>query len=85
MLQKTSLATVRRERVWQTLVSSSLAEDKTGRLLFPSAQLDGRRFLNMETKVFAVAWGGLPPELAEEIYEAVLQVNPQWNDATPSS
>ena len=39
---------------------------------------NGRSRLDMSPHEFEVAWGKLPPELADEIHDKVREVNPQW-------
>jgi len=72
---------IMRRRVEAVLCGCNIL-DTNGQPLFRFADLpDGRRAVSMETApTFAEQWGKLEPELAREIYEAVLQVNPMWSN-----
>jgi len=61
-----------------TLVDCNIP-DPDGHPLFRfKVATTGRPILDMTPPQFAEAWGQLPPELADEIYQKVLEVNPQW-------
>lgn len=50
-------------------------EDENGKPLFPALRPGERR----DIRSFEAAWSKLPLGWADEIYEAVLAVNPQWD------
>jgi len=74
---------IKRRAVYLTLVDSNLA-DRDGAPLFRFTEnTAGQQYLDMEELEFdSVAWGTLPPECADEIYEYVLAVNPLWKKLT---
>jgi hypothetical protein len=82
---RVSQAEVMRRAAWLTIVDCSLtidAEDPAQPpvLLFKFRKsANGTQFLDMNEQQFlSRAWGLLPPELAEEIYAKVLDLNPMW-------
>jgi hypothetical protein len=68
-----SRAQIMGERVRLTLLECNIT-DHEGKLLFP--QVDPAAIRGRDA--FYDAWSLLPSAWAEEIHEAVLQVNPQW-------
>jgi hypothetical protein len=68
-----SRAQVRTESVWLTLLECNIT-GKDNKPLFPAIDYMARR----DKGKFLAAWNPLPPEWSEEIYQAVLEVNPQW-------
>lgn len=68
-----SRAQIRAEAVWLTLLECNIT-GKDKKPLFPAIDHMARR----DKGKFFTAWNPLPPEWSEEIYEAVLEVNPQW-------
>lgn len=77
-IRNMSLATLRVDEVYYTLVGSNLV-DSEGKEVFPSKQgNDGIPQLALTKDQFKVAWGRLWPDIADEIHEKVLEVNPLW-------
>ena len=68
-----SRAQVMAESVRLTLLESNIVDHKE-KPLFPPIDPAARR----DPERFHAAWAKLPVAWAEEIYEAVLEVNPQW-------
>lgn len=76
-VQKTSLAKVYRARVFCTMQDCNII-GVDGLPLFRSMSSGGRKALQMSESEFNEAWDQLPPELAVELYRAMLRANPQW-------
>jgi hypothetical protein len=54
--------------------------DEEGKPLFKFAKDNkGRSYLSMTDPEFDKAWGLLPIDVADEIYEKVIEVNPSWS------
>ena len=77
-VQRFSFAELARLETYLTLCSCDiLMED--GNPLFPSKTGNNDRpKLDMTESQFNQSWGMLLPDIAAEIHEYVLQVNPQW-------
>ena len=81
LVQTISMEEVKKLEVFLSLVESNF-EDDDGNPLFPSRQgKDGNPELAMSQKAFVTAWGKLLPDIAREIHEKVLKVNPLWRGA----
>jgi len=69
-----SQAQIMAEEVWLTLLECNIG-DEDGKPVFPNIDIRARR----PKDNFLTAWNSLPFEWAQEIHEAVLEANPQWN------
>jgi len=76
--QKVSMEEVRRTEVELTIADCNI-EGPDGEPLFKFAtNSNNTKRLAMNSLAFAKAWGLLPPEVANEIHEKVVEVNLQW-------
>jgi len=75
--QKWSVEELKRVEVYLTLIGCNL-EDEEGKSLFRFKSLNGHSDLDMTENEFKKAWGRLPPDIAQEIHEKVLEVNLSW-------
>jgi len=75
--QKWSVEELKRIEVYLTLIGCNL-EDEDGKSLFRFKSLNGHSDLDMTENEFKKAWGKLPPDIAQEIHEKVLEVNLSW-------
>ena len=66
-------AEIRRLQVRETLVGSNL-QDTEGQPVFKTFHFENES----DILSFNRAWEALDPELAKEIFEKILEVNPQW-------
>ncbi len=66
-------AEIKRLQVRETLTGSNLAYED-GSVVFKVFQPK----TDKDIAVFNQCWEAIDPELAEEIYEKILEVNPQW-------
>lgn len=78
--KKWNLEELKRMRAYVTMVGCNIINEDTGGEWFtfrtgPNGAAPGNQSL------FFSAWDALPPEVAQEIYEAVLVVNTQWDPA----
>jgi hypothetical protein len=73
LVQNWSLEELKRVEVWLTFVDCNMLDEK-GNPLFPSRE--GKAPVN--EKAFTHAWGSLFPDIAAEIHEKILEVNPLW-------
>jgi hypothetical protein len=60
-----------------TVIDCNL-EDENGKKIFNASTEPGANKLAMSTQQFEEAWGKLPLDVANEIHEKVLEMNPQW-------
>lgn len=82
LVQTISMEEIKRMEVWLTLCESNI-EDEDGKDLFPSKKAkNGHPQLALTQGQFVEAWGKLPPDVAEEIHEKVLEVNFIWSGAS---
>lgn len=78
LVQTISMEEVKKLEVYLSLVESNF-EDENGAPLFPSREgKDGVPELAMSKPMFVTAWGKLLPDVAREIHQKVLEVNPLW-------
>ena len=77
LVQVLSLEELKRLEVKLTLVECNI-QDENGKELFKFTKSDRPR-IDMTDTQFANAWGTLPPDVANEIHEKVLEVNVQWS------
>ena len=82
LVQRFSMEELKRLEVWLTLCASNILDEK-GKELFPSKKLKSDSYpkLSMSRKQFDDAWALLPPDVAAEIHEKVLEVNLMWAGA----
>jgi hypothetical protein len=77
LVQNIPMEELKRLETWLTLCDCNIL-DPDGKALFPSKQKSGAPSLSMTKTQFGKAWGSLPPDVAEEIHEKVLEVNFMW-------
>jgi hypothetical protein len=75
VVQRISFDDIRRREVFLTLAGSNILDEngKDPLFTFTNGQLTDERLFN-------AAWGKLPPVIAEEIHEYVLEMNPLWSE-----
>ena len=74
-----SMAELMRMEVRLTLVGCNI-EDENGKPLFKFKTEEGVPVMDMTDREFERAWGKLPGDIAQEIYEKVLEVNFDWRN-----
>jgi hypothetical protein len=75
VVQRISFDDIRRREVFLTLCACNIMDESGKKPLFT--------FLNghlSDEVVFRSAWNKLPPIIANEIHEKVLEMNPLWNE-----
>jgi hypothetical protein len=78
LVSRFSLEELKRQEVWLTMVECNIKDEK-GKALFPSRkEKGGHSVLAMTKQQFYDAWGKLPPDVANEIHDKVLEVNILW-------
>lgn len=79
VIQDIPMELLKRLEVWLTLCECNLL-DENGEDMFPSTKgKNGHPKLKMTRREFDNAWGKLPPDIAGEIHEKVLEVNFVWS------
>lgn len=82
LVQTISMEELKRMEVYLTLCESNI-EDENGKALFPSRKgKGGHPQMTLTQSQFGEAWGKLPPDVANEIHEKVLEVNFIWSGAS---
>mgnify|MGYP001236361293 CR=1 FL=1 len=76
LVQVLSLEELKRKEAWLTLAECNIL-DPQGNALFKFRKGDNPR-IEMTMTQFAVAWGLLPPDVANEIHDRILEVNLVW-------
>jgi len=76
--QKWNHEEFKRECALRTLIELDLEDAETEQPLFRFKEGSYGPVLAMSGSEFAQAWGILPPELVDEIFANILEVNPQW-------
>lgn len=80
LIQTANLETLKRTEVWLTLCDSNLMNENGDKPLFQSRKSkDGQIVLAMTKAQFEEAWGLLPPDVADEIHQKVLEINKMWS------
>jgi hypothetical protein len=74
VVQRISFDDLRRREVFLTLCACNILDEDGKRLLF---EFENGRLID-EGK-FNTAWGKLPPTVADEMHEKVMEMNPLWN------
>ena len=70
---------LKRTEAFLTMVDCNLLdEDDKPLFRFKKRKGDDKQYLDMSTHEFSEAWGRLPPIIANEIHEKVLEVNLTW-------
>ncbi len=77
LIQTLSMEELKELEVWLCLCECNIA-DENERLLFPSRMENDHPRLAMKREEFHSSWGKLFPDIANEIHEKVLEVNPLW-------
>lgn len=70
-------AEIRRSQVFWTMSSCNII-DENGQPLFQSMSDGNTSHLVMDEVKFQRAWDKLPPDVADEIFDAVVSINTQW-------
>lgn len=76
--QHWSLEELKRVETFLTLRSCNIL-DPDGNPLFRFKMTNNKQEIDMNNHEFAEAWGRLPGDIAQEIHEKVLEVNPLWD------
>lgn len=76
-IQRINLHELRRIEVNLTMIGCNLM-DEDGTPLFAFKKFGDRQYLDMSDEEFRKAWGKLPPDIAYEISDKVLEVNKLW-------
>jgi hypothetical protein len=76
--QKINTGEIRRFDVYLTLVDSNLQDEDEKGGITPWFVFHNRRLVDQS--LFEKAYNALPPDVADAIYEKVLEVNPQWSN-----
>ena len=76
VVQRISFDDIRRREVFLTLSACNIMDENGKNPLFTF-----ENGLLKNEAVFSKAWGKLPPIVANEIHEKVLEMNPLWNEA----
>lgn len=74
-----SMEELKRMEVRLTLVGCNI-EREDGKPLFNFTTDNGVPILAMDDRTFERAWGTLPPDVANEIHDKVLEVNFDWSN-----
>jgi hypothetical protein len=78
LVQTANMEELKRLETWLTLCEANIMDD-AGKPLFPSKKTDkDHSRLAMTKQQFEEAWGKLPPDVADEIHNKVLEVNIMW-------
>lgn len=79
LVQNIPMEEIKRLEVYLTLCECNILDDED-KPLFPSKKdKNGLPQLVMTKHAFDMAWGKLPPDIAEEIHDKVLEVNIVWS------
>jgi len=77
LYQKWSMEELKRIEVYLTMVGCNIL-DRNGNDLFRFKNGDDHAHLDMTEAEFRKVWGKIPPDVAQEIHEKVLEVNITW-------
>jgi len=69
---------LKRTEAFLTLVDCNLLDENDKSLFKFKKDKSGKQYLDMSNYEFAEAWGKLPPVIANEIHEKVVEVNLTW-------
>lgn len=79
VVQNIPMEQLKRLETYLTLCECNIV-DEDDKALFPSKKdKNGHPRLDMTKQAFETAWGKLPPDIAEEIHDKVLEVNIVWS------
>jgi len=70
---------LRRLEVYLTLVGCNITDDQDKPIFNFRSLQNGNQVLDMSESHFTEKWNSLPPLVAEEIHEKVLEVNISWD------
>lgn len=79
LVQRFNQSELHRIETMLTLVDCNI-EDENGKPLFKFKKQGSSNSLDMSEIAFRNAWGKLPVDVAIEIHEKVLEVNPTWSN-----
>jgi hypothetical protein len=77
LIQDLSQEALKKLEVQITMVGCNILDEK-GKPLFKFTTRNGHPEMAMHPVKFAEAWGKLPPDVANEIHDKVVEVNFQW-------
>lgn len=79
LVQKANIEELKRIEVKLTMIECNITQADGKKPLFPSKKgKDGLPELDMTDDEFRNAWGLLPPDVATEIHDKVVQLNTMW-------
>jgi len=78
ILQRFNALELHRLDVRLTIADCNILDENGEELFKFKKEKSGRTYLGMTDSEFDKAWGVLPIDVADEIYEKVLVVNPSW-------
>jgi hypothetical protein len=79
LVQKANMEELKRREAYLTMVSCDITYEDGKKPLFPSRKgKDGLPVLDMTRSEFDVAWALLPPDVAAEIHEKIIELNIMW-------
>lgn len=80
LVQRANTEELKRLETWLTLVGCNIAKEDDNTPLFPTKKgRDGIPELDMTRGEFDGVWGLLPPDVATEIHQKVLELNIMWS------
>lgn len=80
LVQRANTEELKRLETWLTLVECNITREDGKTPLFPSKKgRDGIPELDMTRAQFDEVWGLLPPSVATEIHQKVLELNVMWS------
>lgn len=80
--QELSFEAIKMLEVRMCLVESNILDPKGKPLFKTKTPKGGKPELDMTRAEFEEAWGILPPDVATEIHNKVVELNPMWGGAT---
>lgn len=78
IIQRFNALELHRLDVRLTIADCNILDENGDMLFIFKKDKNGRSYLNMTDPEFDKAWGALPIDVADEIYEKVSIVNPSW-------
>ena len=82
IIQELSFEAIKMLEARMVLAESNILDESGKKLLFPSKKDDqGHSILDMKAKEFEIAWGSLPTDVAQEIHDKIIELNPMWGSS----
>lgn len=79
LVQKANMEELKRKEVYLTMVDCNITKEDGKKPLFNSRKgKDGMPVLDMSKSEFDQAWASLPPDVAAEIHEKIIELNVMW-------